>query len=361
MAQPALVVGADLAVHPAGSAAEARCGDGAGAAVVGCGTPVLIFRGGLSTTTPFVDRYQAPGLPTVDWEERWVREEGVLAHVPEAIAQALGRAGLAASEIDHVVLPSTIPGVSKAVVERAGLTRARLAPDFGEETGDTGSGHALVMIAGALDRMAAGQTLLVAQFGQGVTVLVFEATEMVGSYRTNLDGQLAAGIAEETYLKLPVFRGQLGWDRGLRGRQSTPEALTTAYRKADPLLGFVAGRCRETGQVQFPPSRLVSDGSGLFLDTQEPWPLADRLGTVTTATADRLAFSRSPPSCYGLVDFDGGGRLMMDFTDPDADTLTTGQRVRFALRIKDLDDRTGWRRYFWKAAALVEGPSVAAN
>ena len=166
--------------------------------------------------------------------------------------------------------------------------------------------------------------------------------------------QLARGIAENAYLKLPIFRGQLDWDRGLRARTPINEALSTAYRRADALLGFIGGRCRETGTVQFPPSRL-SVAEGMHLDTQEPWPLADRHGTIITTTADRLAFSRSPPNCYGLVDFDGGGRLMMDFTDPDAEQLDHQARVAFAFRVKDIDETTGWRRYFWKAVSV---PSV---
>ena len=41
---------------------------------------------------------------------------------------------------------------------------------------------------------------------------------------------------------------------------------------------------------------------------------------------------------------------MMDFTDPEADGLAPGDAVRFVFRIKDIDERTGFRRYFWKAA-----------
>ena len=79
-------------------------------------------------------------------------------------------------------------------------------------------------------------------------------------------------------------------------------------------------------------------------------------------TADRLAFSRNPPNCYGLVDFNGGGgRLMMDFTDPDAATLDSGDPVRFVFRIKDLDERTGYRRYFWKAVAARLAPASPSH
>uniref|UniRef100_UPI0036708EBF OB-fold domain-containing protein n=1 Tax=Bordetella pertussis TaxID=520 RepID=UPI0036708EBF len=219
-----------------------------------------------------------------------------------------------------------------------------------ENCGDTGAAHAFVMLGRALEDAAPGQKVLVAQFGQGATALLFEADEAVAGLAAPVSPALRDGLAEDNYMKLLAFRGRIAWDRGLRGRFLVNEALSTAWRNADALLDFVGGRCRETGQVQFPPTRLAATG-GFHLDTQEPWPLADRGGRIATFTADLLAFSPCPPNCYGLVDIDGGGRVLMEFTDPQASQLEAGAAVAFALRIKDLDPQTGYRRYFWKALA----------
>ena len=51
-----------------------------------------------------------------------------------------------------------------------------------------------------------------------------------------------------------------------------------------------------------------------------------------------------------MVQFEGGGRMMLDFTDVDADTLEVGQPMRMMFRIKDYDAQRGFTRYFWKAA-----------
>lgn len=357
---PALVVAADMPVAAAGSLAELRYADGAAAALVGEGPALLAYRGGASLSAPFIERYRAADRPlATDWEERWVREEGFLDLVPRAVAAALAKAGLTAGDIDHFVLPCVIPGAVKAVAQAAGLAKTRIAASLDAESGDTGAAHALVMLARAMEEMRPGERVVVAQFGQGATALVLEATDAIAGFAPQASAALAAGIAETQYLKLPIFRGQLPWERGLRGRLPVNEALTTAYRKAEALLGFVGGRSPETGQVQFPASPLAVAQAGFFAAPQEPWPLADLGGTVATATADRLAFSRSPPNCYGLVDIPGGARLMMDFTDPDAARLAPGDAVRFVFRIKDMDERTGYRRYFWKAVAADALPAAA--
>lgn len=351
-AAPALLVAADSPVSPAGGVAEMRYGDGAAAVLVGGGPELLAYRGGASLTAPFIERYRAADRAlATDWEERWVREEGFLAFVPRAIADALAKAGLEARDIQHLVLPSVIPGCARAVAQAAGLGHAGLAGNLDADCGDTGAAHALVMLAGAMEEMKPGERVVVAQFGQGATALVLEATDALAGFAPGASDALAAGIPETNYLKLPIFRGLLPWERGLRGRAPVNEALTTAFRNSQALLGFVGGRSPETGHVQFPASRLAAAEKGFHAQPQEPWSLADLGGTVATTTADRLAFSRSPPNCYGLVDIAGGGRLMMDFTDPDAARIAVGDTVRFVFRIKDMDERTGFRRYFWKAVA----------
>lgn len=346
-----LVTAGDLPAGAPGSLAEARAGDGAAAVLVGEEKGLLNYLGGVSLSAPFIDRYRASGHDhRQDWEERWIREAGYLELVPAAIAQALDAARLSPAQIDHFVLPCAIPGIAAAVATRAGLANAALAPTLAETCGDTGTAHPLLMLAHAVETVVPGQKILVAQFGQGATALVFQAEAECEHTPPSVSPLLAQGVEETNYTKLLAFRGQLAWDRGLRGRFIVNEALSTAWRNSEALLGFVGGRCRETGQVQFPPTRL-SAGQGLHLDTQEPWPLADQGGRVATFTADLLAFSPHPPNCYGLVDLNGGGRLLMEFSDPAAAEITPGTPVEFALRIKDMDPTTGYRRYFWKAVA----------
>lgn len=71
---------------------------------------------------------------------------------------------------------------------------------------------------------------------------------------------------------------------------------------------------------------------------------------VVTYTADSLTFSPDPPTFYGNIDFEGGGRLTAEFTDVTADDVEVGREMRMVFRIKSKDTLRGFTKYFWKAA-----------
>jgi hydroxymethylglutaryl-CoA synthase len=73
-------------------------------------------------------------------------------------------------------------------------------------------------------------------------------------------------------------------------------------------------------------------------------------GRIKSYTADRLTYSPDPPACYGMIEFEEGGRTMLDFTDIEPDKLAVGQPMQMMFRIKDIDTNRGFRRYYWKAA-----------
>lgn len=75
--------------------------------------------------------------------------------------------------------------------------------------------------------------------------------------------------------------------------------------------------------------------------------MADVVGTVVTATVDRLAYSPSPPIVFAVVDFDGGGRVPVELTDCDADEIAIGSRVEMTFR--RLFTADGIANYAWKA------------
>lgn len=352
---PQLVLAADLRHTRAASAQELEFGDGAAALLIGSDRVIAEYLGGGTLSVDFVDHFRGVDAD-IDyaWEERWVRDEGIGKLMPRAIAAALADAGLDAATIDHFIFPSTIAKLDSQLAEGCGIRPDAVVNNLAADVGDTGTAHALLMLAHTLERARPGQVIVVSQFGSGAQALVFRVTAAITEFRPvkGVGAWQARGVEETSYTKFLAFRQQLALERGMRGEQDKKTALSTLYRHRRSILGFVAGRCSITGEVHFPPSRISYTPGAPALDTQKPYPLAERRGTVLSWSAEYLSYYPSPPQYYGQVDFDGGGRVLMEFVDVSQGDIESGTGVEMVFRIKDCDERRGFVRYFWKATPV---------
>jgi uncharacterized OB-fold protein len=85
------------------------------------------------------------------------------------------------------------------------------------------------------------------------------------------------------------------------------------------------------------------------VDSQVEHEFADKTGIIKSYTGDMLAVSVDPPAVYGLIQFEGGGRALYDFTDCELADVKVGQQVKMAFRIKYYDDVRDFNGYYWKA------------
>ncbi|MCK9284124.1 MAG: OB-fold domain-containing protein [Rhodocyclaceae bacterium] len=357
-----LVLAADNRETRAASAAELDCGDGAAALLIGRDKVLAEYLGSATVSVDFVDHFRRAG-EDIDyvWEERWIRDEGVGKLVPEAIAGALKDAGITAEQIDHFIFPTSLQKMDVQLAKKCGIREAAVVDGLLTQVGDTGVPHALLLLAGILEGAQAGQTILLAQFGSGAQAFVFRVTAAIRSFRprTGVSGWLLRGVEETSYTKFLSFKEQLRLERGMRGEQDKKTALTTLYRHREAILGLVAGRCEKTGEVHFPPSRLSYTPGQPALDTQKPYKLAERRGEVLSWSAEYLSFSMAPPHYYGQIDFEGGGRILMEFTDIARGDVESGTKMEMVFRIKDVDEVRGFNRYFWKATPLRPQPAAS--
>jgi 3-hydroxy-3-methylglutaryl CoA synthase len=333
------------------SAQELDFGDGAAAFVVADepGAAELLGRG--SVTDDFVDHFRGDdGGFDYYWEERWIRDEGIVKLVPPAIRKALEVAGLSPGDIDHFCFPSTFAGMAATLAKTVGIKPEAVRDNLAAVMGEAGCAHGPIMLAHALEEAKAGEVILVAQFGQGAEALAFRATGAGQRPARGVTGSLADREEETNYLKFLTFNGLVEWDKGMRAEKDNKTALTTLYRNEDMILGLVGGRCRATGVVQFPRTRISVAPNNPAVDTQEPYRFAERRASVLSYSADYLTFSMAPPNHYGMIVFEGGGRIMMDITDVAPGDVETGLPVRMVFRIKEVDEKRGFVRYFWKAA-----------
>jgi hydroxymethylglutaryl-CoA synthase len=335
-----LAVLADLRVGLPGSADEREGADGAAAFLFGpAADAVAVPIGHASTSAEFLDRWRAPGAATgKSWEERF----GVEMYEPlihTAVANALTDAGL--SSVDHVV----VSGPHTRAV--AGAVARRGAKDV-LPVGHAGAADLGLRLADVLDRAEPNQTILAISAVDGADVTVWRTTGRVGSVRAEVRAQLEAGrnIPYATYL---TWRGLLEREGPRRPEPERP-AGPPAARNAGWKFAFVGSRCDKCGFVHLPPTRVCA--SCRTVDQMTPTSLADAVGTVVTYTVDRLAFSPSPPMINVVVDFDGGGRSLLELADARPDEVAIGRRVRLTFRRMYTAD--GVHNYFWKARLVEE-------
>ncbi|MEM7250707.1 MAG: 3-oxoacyl-[acyl-carrier-protein] synthase III C-terminal domain-containing protein [Pseudomonadota bacterium] len=334
-----------------GTPQELLYGDGSAALVLGRENVVAKFVAGHTRSVDFVDHYRGQTAEyDYDWEERWIRDEGYLKIVPAAINAALEKADLSGSDIHYFALPCVLRRVPQMIAKATGISDDAITDTLQAVCGDTGAAHSLILLVNILEQAKPGEKVLVAGFGQGCDVAIFEVTEAIASLtkRRGVSGSLARRAAETNYDRFLTFNNLVNKGFGKRAEADKQTALSTLYRNRKMLTGFVGGRCEECGTVQFPKSHYCVNPNCGAAATQEDYAMADVPGTVVTWTADSLTFAIDPPAYFGMVQFETGGRLMVDFTDVDKETFDIGGRVTMNFRVREIDEERGFRKYFWK-------------
>lgn len=330
-------------------------GDGAASLLIGSENVIAEYLGSFTVTRDFVDHYRGTGHDyDYMWEERWVRDEGYNRIIPEAVNGLLKKLNLTMNDISRLVFPCFFKAEHRAIGKKLGAGPEKLVDNLHEVCGETGAAHALVMFVKALEEAKPGDRILLAGFGQGSDALCFQVTEAVKDLpaRLGINGSLANKKTTDNYFKFLKFRDLIQPEMGIRAEQPTQTAMTVLYRKRDMLTGLMGGKCTKCGTPQIPSQRICVNPECGAVDSQEPYAFADVPAMVKTFTGDMLAVSVDPPHIYGMVQFEGGGRLMADFTDCELTDVKVGQPVAMHFRRRYVDEHRGFSGYFWKAVPL---------
>lgn len=343
-----LVLASERRVPRPASAQEMIAGDGAAGIAVGQGDVLATCVAAASLHADFVDHFRETGRKhDYGWEERWVRDEGYLKLAVTAFQRCLGDAGVAAADITHFVMPSPLPKANEAVARKLGIAPTTVVSTGHEDGGDLGSAQVLAMLDVALRGAEPGALILVGAFSSGCDALLLRRSDLPCA-----GPEPEPGKAETSYLKYLSFTGQIELEWGMRAEMDNKTALTAAWRDRPRMARFEGGRCAACGTVQFPRSALCVNPECRAEGQQQPLSLADTPARVLSHTSDFLAYTPHPPFQFGHVDFEGGGRVLMEFADTDAGELQVGLPLRMVYRIKEFDRQRGFRRYFWKATPV---------
>jgi hydroxymethylglutaryl-CoA synthase len=317
-----LAVASDLRTGLPGSADETAGADAAAALLIGddAVAPVLaeaVGRG--STTEEFLDRWRAAGdVASRPWEQRF----GETKYTPlavEAFAVALDDAGVRASDVDALVVAGPHERACANAARHVGVASDRVADRLAATVGNPGAAQPLLLLARALEQARPGQLVVLLVLSDGADAFAFRVADAIDGYlpARPVASQIMSG-SSVAYARYLAWRGLLPVEPPRRPEPPRPSASASG-RNATWKFG-------------------LTSAAGV---------LADQLGSVTTFTVDRLAYSPSPPVAFAVVDFDDGERLPVELTDVKADEVEIGMRVEMTFR--RLYTADGIANYFWKA------------
>jgi 3-hydroxy-3-methylglutaryl CoA synthase/uncharacterized OB-fold protein len=326
------VVAADQREPEPESADEMLFGDGAAALSIGSEAVIAECIGSVSRSDDFLDEWRRDNDPFVrGFAGKFSQTHGYATNVSAAARELIERTGV---KPDRIIAN---PGIAKQ------LGIACEDPRLGD-IGFTGAAHPLLLLALALERVKAGEAILLTSYGDGADALLFRATRDAEP-RLSLDRQTIPYPSYTVYRKL---RASLRSDRG------GPEISNVLHKREESQNVRLHGSfCPKCETLHYPMTRVCEkcrNAEGLVEK-----PLA-RTGRVFTFNKDYLYDSPSQPTILAVVECDGGGRILCQMTD--SSEVEIGMPVELVLR--RMRDGEAVRHYYWKCRP-IDGSGLPAD
>ena len=345
-AKSVLVVAADCRLGYPRSDQEQSFGDGAAAVLVcneGEGTTLTAA---FSSCESMMDIWRKDEDTFVrTWEDRWVQTEGCTPTVNRALTAVLERAGIAASDLNKLVLSGGSSATQARLVKGLGLAAEKWQDSLAGTVGDTGAAHALLGLSAALQTAPKGGIVAMAAYGDGADALVLRVGEIRrASGQRGVQGFLASRLSLPTYQRYLAARNLLEIVPGEPFRLY-PSA-TASWRDEPSALRCHASRCRQCNTTAFPIQRVCYTCRSK--DDFDEIRLSDQRGKVFTYSVDTLAGRGDDPTIVQtVVEMDDSkARVYGLMTDCDPWQVSIGMPVELTFR--RMYEGAGFYNYFWK-------------
>lgn len=352
-----IVAAADARLGAPSGLMEQGFGDGAAAILLGKENVIARIEGSYSIFDEFSGVWRAQTDTFVrSWEDRMVLDTGYSTILPETITGVMNKCGLKASDFAKVVYDSPLDvRAHNRLTKSLGFNPAQVQDTMFMNVGNTGTAQALMMLVAALEEAKNGDKILFASYSNGADAFVLEVTkeiEKVGD-QCGIKAHLASKkmlTNYETYLR---WRGLIPLEPAQRP-ELTPTSISALRRDRKAILPLYGVKCKKCGTPEYRPPAWAGGRAPARIcvicqakDQFEDYKFADKKGRLFNFTHDYIATTPDPPATNVIIDFDGGGRGMFDFTDRDPDKVAVGMPVEMTFR-KLFFDR-GIHNYYWKA------------
>jgi len=345
-----MFVASDSRQGAAKGALEQTLGDGAAALTIGSENVIAELEDSYSVSSDFTDFWRTDEDRFVrSAEGRFIEEAGYLPTMQSAISSLLKKSNLKITDFTRVVYYAADARQHAALARRLKLDKAQVQDPLYNEIGNTGAAAAFLMLAAALEKGKAGDRILFAAYGDGADAFILSVTDEIKKFQKN------PVISHQLSGKTAINYGQyLSW-RGLVPVEAStlPErsalSLQARWRERKAITALYGSKCKKCGTPQFvqigqTPRVCVNCQEK---DSFEPYKFSDKKGVLFTYSIDQLMPTLNPPGVSGVVDFEGGGRIIVELTDCDIDKVKIGMPLEMTYR-KMFTSR-GVHNYFWKA------------
>ena len=355
-----VVAAADTRLGAPSGLMEQSCGDGSAALLLGDEDVIASVEASYSICDEFAGVWRADTDTFVrSWEDRMVLDTGYSAILSEAITGVMNKCNLKAGDFAKAVYyaPLDIRAHTR-LTRQLGFDPGQVQDPMFMTVGNTGAALAMMMLVAALEEAKAGDKILFASYGNGADAFVLEVTkaiEKVGD-RRGIKAHLASKrmvTNYETYLR---WRNLIPLEAAQRP-ELAPASISALRRSRKEILALYGVRCKKCGTPQYrapasaggrTPSRIcvICQAKDQFEDHK----FSNKKARIFSFTHDNLATTPDPPVTNTMLDFEGGGRGMFDFTDRDPDQVEVEMLAEMTFR-KLFFDR-GIHNYYWKARPI---------
>jgi len=265
----------------------------------------------------------------------------------------MGAHSLGARDFSKIVFSASDGRQHADLSKKLGFEASQVQDPLFSQIGHTGTAGTLIMLIAALEEAKPGERILVANYGDGSDALILRATEAIAGIQggPTMKERLAAKrpIDYGTYLN---WRDLIPFEPSNLPERGEP-SIASRWRQRHVISSLSGVKCRKCGVPQIHPLGQTIRVCAVCQskDDFDDYSFADKTGRLFTYAIDQLQPTKNPPGLNGVVDFDGGGRLVCELTDYDLDRVRIGMPVEMTFR--RMSHGEGIFNYFWKAKPVA--------
>jgi 3-hydroxy-3-methylglutaryl CoA synthase/uncharacterized OB-fold protein len=325
---------------------EPTLGDGACVLMLGSADLLATIEGTYSVFSEFTDIWMSQKDAFLQsGEGRFIEEMGYLPTMQETLSEAMKKFSLNPADIAKMVYYAPDGRNHAAIAKVLKLEKAQVQDPLFDVIGNTGAASAFIMLAAALEEASPGDRILFAGYGDGCDALLLRVKKCPKG--PALKNKLAKKVNID-YGSYLLWR-ELIWVEPPSLPERPAPSLSARWRMRDTISSLYGFKCKKCGTPQLHPLgqivRVCVECQAK--DDFERYKFSDKTGTLFTYAIDILQPTKNRPGLNGVIDFDGGGRMICELTDYELKETQVGTPVEMTFR--KMSQEKGIINYFWKA------------